>query len=39
MKKLLVASSNGEVLSVVKNACLNNSDYLEPIFVLIQKML
>ncbi len=32
MKKLLVASSDGEVLSVVKNACLNYSDYFEPIF-------
>ena len=32
MKKLLVASSNQEVLGVVKNACLEYSDYLEPIF-------
>ena len=32
MKKLLVASSNQDVLGVVKNACLNYSDYFEPIF-------
>ena len=32
MKKLLVASSNQEVLSVVKSACLNYTDYFEPIF-------
>lgn len=32
MKKLLVASSNQEVLGVVKNACLNYSEYFEPIF-------
>ena len=32
MKKLLVASSNQEVLGVVRNACLNYSDYFEPIF-------
>ena len=32
MKKLLVASSNQEVLGVVRNACVNYSDYLEPIF-------
>ena len=32
MKKLLVASSNQEVLNVVKSACLNYTDYFEPIF-------
>lgn len=32
MKKILVASSNQEVLGVVKSACLNYSDYFEPIF-------
>lgn len=32
MKKILVASSNQEVLNVVKNDCLNYSDYFEPIF-------
>ena len=32
MKKLLVASSNQDVLGVVKNASLNYSDYFEPIF-------
>ena len=32
MKKLLVASSNQEVLGVVKNASLSYSNYLEPIF-------
>ena len=32
MKKILVASSNQDVLGVVKNACLNYSDYFEPIF-------
>ncbi len=32
MKKLLVASSNQDVLNVVKNACLNYSDHFEPIF-------
>ena len=32
MKKLLVASSNQDVLNVVKNACLNYSNYFEAIF-------
>ena len=32
MKKLLVASANQEVLGVVKSACLNYTDYFEPIF-------
>ena len=32
MKKLLVASSNQEVLGVVKSECLNYTDYFEPIF-------
>ena len=32
MKKLLVASSNQDVLNVVKNGCLNYSEYFEPIF-------
>ena len=32
MKKLLVASSNQDVLGVVKNACLNYSNYFEAIF-------
>ena len=32
MKKILVASSNQDVLGVVKNACLNYSEYFEPIF-------
>lgn len=32
MKKLLVASSNQDVINVVKNACLNYSNYFEAIF-------
>ena len=32
MKKLLVASSNQDVLNSVKNGCLNYSEYFEPIF-------
>ena len=32
MKKLLVASSNQEVLNVVKNASAKYSRYFEPIF-------
>ena len=32
MKKLLVASSNSEVINVVKNTCLNYSNYFEAIF-------
>ena len=32
MKKLLVASANSEVINVVRNGCLNYSEYFEPIF-------